>query len=487
MKWLSSVFLLCFALNGFSQNIFIENNQWNYAFRYQQNQKITHGIAKPYTTFNSTINRDTLESLAFGKQRKTWLGRKLKEENLVELKTKDLFLTSDPLVYIQQSREQGNPEQLKQNTRGVMITGQIGDKLHFYTSFYENQVFYPIYLTDFVKQHDVAPGYGRVKNFKATGFDFAMASAMISLNINKQFNVQFGNGKNFIGNGYRSLLLSDNSFNYPHLKLSFKSKNSKWLYQSIYSTLIDLKRIEATTSSEPQFYRKFGAFHFIHFIPNSKLSFGLFEGVIYQRQTVEGTLKFNANYLNPVLGFNSLFNGFNKAKTNNLIGFLANYSPFKSVLLYHQSAIGALDNNGFGLQNGIRIMNPFKIKNLEVLVEYNVAGSSLYQQQTGVEYSHYNQQLAFVPINRKTELVVQGYYMFHYFFISGQYNLQSWYGLNRTYLSGNFGYLINPKTGLKISVGFQQRINISYFPLSSKSNWGFIDFSSSLGQRYYDF
>ena len=132
-------------------------------------------------------------------------------------------------------------------------------------------------------------------------------------------------------------------------------------------------------------------------------------------------------------------------------------------------------------------MNPFKIKNLEVLVEYNVAGSSLYQQQTGVEYSHYNQQLAFVPINRKTELVVQGYYMFHYFFISGQYNLQSWYGLNRTYLSGNFGYLINSKTGLKISVGFQQRINISYFPLSSKSNWGFIDFSSSLGQRYYDF
>ena len=172
MKWLSSVFLLCFALNGFSQNIFIENNQWNYAFRYQQNQKITHGIAKPYTTFNSTINRDTLESLAFGKQRKTWLGRKLKEENLVELKTKDLFLTSDPLVYIQQSREQGNPEQLKQNTRGVMITGQIGDKLHFYSSFYENQVFYPIYLTDFVKQHDVAPGYGRVKNFKAKMYEY---------------------------------------------------------------------------------------------------------------------------------------------------------------------------------------------------------------------------------------------------------------------------------------------------------------------------
>ena len=41
------------------------------------------------------------------------------------------------------------------------------------------------------------------------------SSGFVSVEASDNFIVQFDHGKHFIGDGYRSLLLSDNSFNYP--------------------------------------------------------------------------------------------------------------------------------------------------------------------------------------------------------------------------------------------------------------------------------
>ena len=56
------------------------------------------------------------------------------------------------------------------------------------------------------------------------------------------FAIQFGHGKHFIGDGYRSLLLSDNAFNYPFLRI----QTSFWRvqYTNLYAEMQDINYFE---------------------------------------------------------------------------------------------------------------------------------------------------------------------------------------------------------------------------------------------------
>ena len=62
-----------------------------------------------------------------------------------------------------------------------------------------------------------------------------MANGHVSYQTSKHFNFQFGHGKHFIGDGYRSMLLSDNSFNYPYLKIT--TDVWKVSYVNLYSSI----------------------------------------------------------------------------------------------------------------------------------------------------------------------------------------------------------------------------------------------------------
>ena len=48
--------------------------------------------------------------------------------------------------------------------------------------------------------------------------DLYYSSGYINYNINSFFDIQLGHGKNFIGDGYRTMFISDNSFNYPYFE-----------------------------------------------------------------------------------------------------------------------------------------------------------------------------------------------------------------------------------------------------------------------------
>ena len=74
------------------------------------------------------------------------------------------------------------------------------------------------------------PGQGFHKPFKETDYDYAWAEGIILFQASKKINIQFGHGKRFVGNGYRSMLYSDISFNYPHLY--FEYNHNKIHYQS---------------------------------------------------------------------------------------------------------------------------------------------------------------------------------------------------------------------------------------------------------------
>ena len=122
--------------------------------------------------------------------------RKLKKESLFIVNdTSDKFyLTIDPLFNFEFGKDlaDSSGEKLYKNTRGFLVRGDIGKKISFETSFYENQATYVQYIDEYIKStndlfpqtshysYDVIPGQGRAKKFKTNGYDYAMTSVYVS-------------------------------------------------------------------------------------------------------------------------------------------------------------------------------------------------------------------------------------------------------------------------------------------------------------------
>ena len=102
------------------------------------------------------------------------------------------------------------------------------------------------YLDAKIRKTKVVPGQGYARDFKETGFDYSMAAGYVGIKPSKHFLVQFGHGKHFIGDGYRSLLLSDNAFNYPFLRI----QTSFWKvqYTNLYAEMQDINYFENNMS-----------------------------------------------------------------------------------------------------------------------------------------------------------------------------------------------------------------------------------------------
>ena len=119
------------------------------------------------------------------------------------------------------------------NKRGILAQGTIGKRFSFNTGFYEVQVLAPRYIDYGIDTTGIFPGWGRVKYYRENGYDFSMSFGSMSVSILKNWNVQLGYGKHFIGHGYRSLLLSDAVFNSPFIKSNAVFFEGKLLYSCI--------------------------------------------------------------------------------------------------------------------------------------------------------------------------------------------------------------------------------------------------------------
>jgi hypothetical protein len=165
----------------------------------------------------------------------------------------DFRLTIDPLFDFAVSKESERDENSYVNTRGLRIMGTLTDKLSFYTGFYENQATFPHYLDSFITTYHVVPGQGKVKQLGGGTYDYGMAFGGVTYTASKYFSAQLASDKNFIGDGYRSLLLSDNAFSYPFLKLTADVWRIK--YTVLYAQFMDL-----LSPHDPDLgYRKNGA------------------------------------------------------------------------------------------------------------------------------------------------------------------------------------------------------------------------------------
>lgn len=314
--------------------------------------------------------------------------------NLYEVHVKDFDLIINPVIQFQYMKESDNDESLFLNSRGVAIRGRIANKIGFNASIIDNQERDPKYVQAWEKKYQSVPGAGYYKDFKGTGFDYFDARGYFTFNVTKYIDVAFGYDRNFIGNGYRSLFLSDFGNNTLFLKLN--TRIWKINYQNLF---MELQQTEPR-GPDRLLRKKYAVFHHLDVNVTKKLNIGLFEGVMFGRSN-----RFEFGYLNPVIFYRSIEQQ-NGSFDNSVAGIDFKLNTLKQVQFYGQFLLDEFNlsqikkNNGWwankwGLQLGAKYINAFTIKNLDLQLELNRVRPYTYSHRDSIaNYTHYNQPLA---------------------------------------------------------------------------------------------
>ena len=209
--------------------------------------------------------------------------------NLYEVHVKDFDLAVNPVIQYTISKENNNSQRLFLNTRGLHVRGRIANKIGFFAYLTDNQERSPQYVQQFISARRAVPGNGFYKPFKAAGgVDYFDARGYFTFGVSKYINIAFGYDKNFIGNGQRSLLLSDFGNNTLFLKLN--TRIWKINYQNLFMELYNAH----VPGGDKLIGKKYAAMHHLDVGVTKWLNIGLFEGVIFGRKD-----RFEFGYLNP--------------------------------------------------------------------------------------------------------------------------------------------------------------------------------------------
>ena len=159
MKYLKIIIgiclLHCLKIEAQQYNLTMDRFQYDLIDRAMQEKgNNQHTTVKPYrmADVKKAINPDTAAGVKLkdNKFNKRWVGRKLFSENFLKLDSNDYQLYIDPLFSLDIGKDQltGNTTYL--NARGIQVFGNIGKKVSFYTSFWENQGRFVNYVVSFI-------------------------------------------------------------------------------------------------------------------------------------------------------------------------------------------------------------------------------------------------------------------------------------------------------------------------------------------------
>lgn len=317
--------------------------------------------------------------------------------NLIEVNEKDFFLAVNPVIQQQQSIETDNSDQrVYLNAKGVTFRGLIAGKVGFSAYITDNQERGPLFVQDWINQYDAVPGVGFHKKYQTTGKDYFDARGSINFTAAKYFDLQFGYDKVNVGNGYRSLFLSD--FGNSALFLKINTRIWKLNYMNLFMQLTP-QTINISAGNK-LLDKKYLAVHHLSIQATRWLNLGIFEAVAFGRRN-----DFDFLYLNPIIFLRAAERTAGSAD-NALVGFdfkanVAKTAQFYGQLIFDEFLLKELRacdgwwGNKFGVQLGAKYINAFKVKNLDLQGEVNLARPFTYSHFDSVaNYTHYNQPLA---------------------------------------------------------------------------------------------
>lgn len=388
------------------------------------------------------------------KPRRGWLGAFYKDpDHLYSIRTKDFSFGFNVYFDLRLGRDLSEDRNIFLNKRGVELFGTLDEKLYFYSAYEENQANFLSYREALVDDYAAIRGKGNYKPYTssiidgAEGYDFGFATAYLGYKLSKHASLEIGHNRHFIGNGIRSLFLSDETNNYFNVKL--EAKFWKVHYQSIFAELSSISaRFNRGNELLP---KKYMVNHYLSIKPFKNIEVGIFEAIVFSREN-----QFELQYLNPVIFYRTLEHQLD-SPDNVLLGANGKWNLYNSFSLYGQFVLDEFrfdeffsgDNwwgNKFALQLGLKYINVLGINRLDAQIEYNRVRPFTYSHWQGLEgfedltvsnYSHFNQPLAHPLGANFTELILQLRYQPTERLIASARFLRATQG--RTATTGNMG------------------------------------------------
>jgi len=493
---------------------------------YNPNTRL-HSSMKPFFIDDSLLQDKSklLLSVGVDSVRKSWVLRKLFNEHLFDMQMEDFTVYADFLPDFQIGRDASGKKNTFLNTRGYQIGGTIGKKFSFYTSGYENQGRFASYYDNYVNTTNVVPGQSYDRGSGKITKDWSYVTATLSYTPIKYLNITAGYDKTFIGDGYRSMLLSDFSSPYPFLKLTGNLGNVQ--YMVMWAAMQDPGAPKLSYDAGNR--KKGGVFHYLDWNVNNKLSIGFFDSIVWVQTDDAGNKRgFDWGYASPII-FLRPVEASSGSPDNALLGFTSKYKFAKEVIAYGQFSLDEFQakeffsskgsvRNKYGWQLGIRGADIFKVAGLNYLLEYNTAKPYTYSSRTRIgNYANYNEPLAHPLGANFREAVGLLNYSYKRFDFTGEL-MYARYGLDEAgqnygknifepylasikqegnyttqgintslfYAEGRVAYVVNPKYNLRLELGGILRRESNSL---GKNNTSLITFGlrSSFRNLYTDF
>lgn len=367
-----------------------------------------HTASKPYTYAEVSKYYNLKEvNQQLQKEASGWWSRKLWNENMVEIQGEDYWFTLNPIFDLQLGKDtKSDVSYTYVNTRAINLRGGLWKQINFTTTVFESQGRFADYFNRYAESiapdggnPAIIPGMGIAKNFKTDSYDFPLAEANITFTPNKFFDMQLGYGRNFIGDGYRSLLESDGASPYPYFKLNTKFWKIKYT-----NTYMWLKDVRPEVTLERTYATKFMANHYLSWNVSNRLNLGFFESVIWTNTNNRG---FDASFVNPIIFYRSVEFASSARTGNALLGLTAKYKWSNQINFYGQFLLDEFSlgdikagnnswKNKFGYQLGAKYYNAFKVANLLLQLEYNHVRPYVYSHSNPItNYGHNNQNMGY--------------------------------------------------------------------------------------------
>ncbi|MFK8165295.1 MAG: hypothetical protein AB8H12_22805 [Lewinella sp.] len=322
--------------------------------------------------------------------------------HFLEVNRPDFYLRLNPLIDLRYGKQQNDSEDSFFNRRGVKLRAGIDDRIFFNFEILETQAGLPDFVRQFRDRFNALPGAGFLKTYSldlanvSRGADYLNGQGYVSADLTKHVGARLGYGRHFIGDGERSLLLSDFSNNYPYLELNWRIW--KFHYRNLFAELTSGPQMTVPTGQP--LTKKYLASHHLSINLGDRFTFGLFEAVVMNREN-----GFDLAYLNPIILYRTIEQSVG-SPDNAIVGLTGRYrTPFR-VEVYGQFILDEFKfdelfverrgwwANKFGYQLGARYADAFGVDQLDLVAERNLVRPYTYTHRGLSNYTHFAMPLA---------------------------------------------------------------------------------------------
>jgi len=438
------------------------------------------------------------------------------------------LLSTEPIFSVSAQSDVSSKKINYTGIAGVAVHSVLMKNLIVHADFIYGMSKFPEFVSKNIDTTSIIPHFGKYNSKNSEHYLYSSLTGYVSYKPYEFLTLEMGRGKNFWGDGYRSLLLSENSNAYPY----FKTTVNIWRFK--YTHLLMSLRDYEFKNSKTDLKRKYAATHFLSINLTKNISINAFEAVIFNpTDSIGGNRGFDVNYLNPVAFYRPV--EFSIGSPDNvLLGFGFKIRFFKKYNVYGQVILdefilakvkaraGAWENK-HGFQMGLKAFEPFGIKQLLVQGEINYVRPFTYSHQYSIKnYGAYYQPLAHPLGGNFGEIVGLVNYSFKKFSINAKlvYSIhggntdttskggdiyvsymkrysqtnkrdlghETTQGLKTTLIYGEFklSYLLVPSLSMRLETGiiFRRQTN-TYLNLDNK--FVFLGFKTNFGNDSYDY